>query len=164
MHKLITFTTLSLLLFCSTANAQIKDQEFKDWTVYLTDIDGKKVCYITSFPKGKSGNFKKRDEPYFMVTHISPDLAEVSSSAGYKYKDGSKVEVKFGNKKLTMFTAGEIAWANDRQADKEFIAAMKKQNDLTVKGFSSMGSYSIDRYSLNGFTAAFDRMNEACLK
>jgi hypothetical protein len=158
-----TIIFLSILIFASVANAQVKDRAFKDWTVYLTDIDGKKICYMASFPKGRSGNFKKRDEPYFMVTYIGDDISEVSTSSGYKYKDGSKLDVKIGNKKLTMFTAGEIGWANDRQADKEFILSMKKQNDMTVKGESSMGSYSIDRYSLNGFNAAYERIKEACL-
>jgi len=162
MKKIIAFSMLVLLGFAASANAQVKDTSFKDWTVYTMNVDGKKVCYITSFPKKKSGNYKKRDEPYFMVTRIGDDVAEVSASSGYKYTSGSKVEVKFGSKKMSMFTGGEIAWANDRQADKEFVAALKKQNDFTVKGNSAMGSYSIDRYSLNGFAKAYDRMNEAC--
>ncbi len=162
MKKMIAVAAIAYIGFAPFANAQIKDTSFKEWTVYLTDIDGKKICYAASFPKGKSGNYQKRDEPYFMVTYIGDDIAEVSASSGYKYKDGSKIEVKLGNKKLNMFTKGELAWANDRQADKEFISAMKKQNDLIIKGQSAKGSYSIDKYSLNGFSAAYDRMKEAC--
>lgn len=162
MNKIIAFSIIVLLGYASTASAQVKDQSYKDWTVYLVDIQGKKTCYITSFPKAKSGNFKKRDEPYFMVTYIGDDVAEVSTSSGYKYKDGSKLDISMGNKKLTMFTAGELAWANNRMEDKEVISSMKKQNDFTVKGTSAKGSYSIDRYSLNGFSSAYDRMKEAC--
>ena len=162
MNKFITFAMLGLLGFASSANAQVKDRQFKDWTAYTAVLDGKKLCYITSFPKKKSGNYKKRDEPYFMVTRIGEDVAEVSTSSGYKYTSGSKVEVNLGGKRIKMFTNGEIAWANDRKADNEFIAAMKKQNDFTVKGNSAMGTYSIDRYSLSGFEKAYARMNEAC--
>jgi hypothetical protein len=158
----ITFSIILLLTFAASAEAQVKDSAHKDWTVYITTLQGKKVCYITSFPKNKSGNYKKRDEPYFMVTHIGEDVSEVSTSSGYKYKDGSNLDVMMGSKKLSMFTAGELAWAKDRLSDKEFISSMKKQNDFTVKGFSAMGSYSVDRYSLSGFSKAFDRMGEAC--
>ncbi len=162
MKKIAVSVMLVMFGLSTNANAQVKDSSFKDWNVYTTTIDGKKVCYATSFPKKKSGNYKKRDAPYFMVTRIGDDVAEVSASSGYRYISGSKAEVKFGNKKMDMFTGGEIAWANDRQADMEFITAMKKQDGFTVKGNSAMGSYSIDRYSLNGFEKAYNRMHEAC--
>lgn len=162
MNRIITFSIILLLSIAGTANAQVKDHAYKDWTVYTTTLQDKKICYITSFPKYKSGNFKKRDAPYFMVTYIGDDIAEVSASSGYKYKDGSKLDITMGTKKLTMFTVGELAWANDRVSDKEFITTMKKQNEFTVKSFSAMGTYSIDRYSLNGFSKALDRMREAC--
>src|SRR4051812_23464152 len=103
MKKIIIFSLLVSVCLAGSANAQVKDSTYKKWTVYITDIQGKKVCYMASFPKSKSGNYKKRDEPYFMITNIGDDVAEVSASSGYKYKDGSKVEVKLGNKKLTMF-------------------------------------------------------------
>lgn len=160
MFRIILF--LVILFSSFAAHAQIKDKGFKDWTVYLTDIDGKKVCYITSFPKSKSGTFLKRDDPYFMVTYIGDEISEVSTSSGYKYKEGSKVEVKFGTKKLNMFTNGELAWAENRAFDKEFVLAMKKKDEFYVKGFSAKGTYSVDKYSLNGFSAAYERMKASC--
>ena len=164
MKKFILFALVLAIGFAGIANAQVKDKAFGDWTVYTMNMQGKKTCYIATFPKGKSGNYAKRDEPYFMVTYLGDDVAEVSTSSGYKYKDGSKVSVDVGHKKLTMFTAGELAWAKDRQGDKEFISTMKKQNDMRVKGSSAMDSYSIDKYSLKGFGAAYDRMKAVCSK
>jgi invasion protein IalB len=162
MTKIIAFIVLAILCGATGANAQVKDQAYKDWTVYTMIMDGKKTCYITSFPKQKSGNYKKRDEPYLMVTRVGDGVAEVSTSAGYKYASGSKVQVTIDKKKLTMFTGGEVAWANDKLSDQEFVAAMKKASGLTLKSTSAMGSYSIDKYSLNGFGKAYDRMFEAC--
>lgn len=161
MKKTI-FSLIALLSFSTTANAQIKDSSYKDWTVYIMEMQGRKTCYIASFPQAKSGNYKKRDEPYFMVTYLGDDISEVSTSSGYRYQDGSNVNVEVGNKKLTMFTGGEIAWARDRVTDNDFINTMKKQNSMRVKGSSEKSSYSIDKYSLNGFTDAFNRMKEAC--
>lgn len=162
MKKIILFGFASLLTFATTAQAQIKDSSYKDWAVYIMKMQGRKTCYIASFPTAKSGNYKKRDEPYFMVTYLGENVSEVSASSGYKYQDGSNVSVELGNKKLTMFTSGEIAWAKDRVTDSDFINTMKKQNSMRVKGSSEKSSYSIDKYSLNGFTDAYNRMKEAC--
>lgn len=161
MKKFI-ISLVILLGFTSAANAQVKDKKFKNWTVYTVDMQGKKTCYIASFPRSKSGNYKKRDDPYFMVTYIGNDVAEVSTSSGYKYASGSKVDVNIDNTKFNMFTAGELAWADNRQADKSFITAMKKGNYLTAKGTSTLGTYSIDKYSLSGFTDAYERMTRIC--
>lgn len=162
MNKFVMFLFVVISGFAGVASAQVKDKAFYDWTVYTMTMDGKKICYMASFPKSKSGNYKKRDEPYFMVTYLGNDVTEVSSSSGYKYKDGSKLSVELGTNKLSMFTSGELAWAKDRKADKEFIAHMKKQNDMRVKGTSTKDSYSIDKYSLKGFSASFDRMKGLC--
>lgn len=162
MRKFILVISLVLSVVTNNANAQVKDSTFRKWTVYIINMHGKKVCYTVSFPISKSGNYKKRDEPYFMVTYLGNDIAEVSTSSGYKYKKGGKVELTIGNKKLLMFATNELAWAKDSYADKDFISLMKKQNILRVKGRSKIGSYSIDKYSLNGFTASYNRMKEAC--
>lgn len=162
MKKITLFTIIALLVFTTTAQAQIKDAAYKDWTVYTIKLQGKKTCYITSFPKSKSGNYKKRDEPYFMVTYLGDNVSEVSASSGYKYKDGSNLNVEIGDKKLTMFTSGELAWARDRITDNEIITTMKKQNSMRVKGSSAKDSYSVDKYSLNGFNDAYNHMKETC--
>lgn len=150
---------------CSVASAglaQTKEKVFKDWTVYTTVLQGKKTCYIASYPKSKTGNYSRRDEPYFLVTRRSGDVSEVSSSAGYKFKANSDVKVDIDGNKFNMFTKGELSWAQDVDADKNIISAMKKGSNMTVRGTSWKGTYSVDKYSLNGITAAFDHMNSLC--
>jgi hypothetical protein len=61
-----------------------------------------------------------------------------------------------------LFTRGEHAWTPKEQDDKDLIAAMKRGTDMTVRGTSSKNTYSLDTFSLLGFTAAFDAMTEAC--
>lgn len=158
---LLVFSVLTVV-FGFSANAQVKDASFKDWTVYTTTLQGKKACYIASFPKSKTGNYKRRDEPYFLVTRISDTADEVSTSSGYKYKQNSDVSVDIDGKQYTMFTKGELAWAPDAQKDAEMVQMMKKKSELKARGTSVKGTYSVDKYSLNGFTAAYERMHEIC--
>lgn len=153
---------LSVVFVGSVALAQVKDKEYKDWAVYTTNLHGNKACYIASFPKSKTGNYTKRDDPYFLVTRISEGNFEVSTSSGYPYKKNSDVSVDIEGNKFNMFTKGELAWASDSVQDNKMINMMKKKNDMTVRGTSLKGTYSIDKYSLSGFTAAYNRMTNIC--
>ena len=164
MRKILSalISIASIAAFCASASAQEKDKTFKNWTVYTTTLQGKKACYIASFPKSKTGNYKRRDDPYFLVTKISDDIFEVSTSSGYAYKTGSDVKVDIEGNKFNMFTKGELAWAPDGVQDKKMTSLMQKKNNMTVRGTSLKGTYSIDKYSLSGFTAAYNRMKKLC--
>ena len=56
----------------------------------------------------------------------------------------------------------ETAWFKTDQYDKKAINRMKKGHKLVVKGTSQKGTYSVDTYSLSGFTKAYNRINSLC--
>lgn len=151
-----------IMTYSTNGFAQEELKTFKDWTVYSTKLQGKTACYIASFPKSKTGNYTKRDDPYFLVTRLNKDVFEVSTSSGYKYKLNSKVKVDIEGHKYNMFTKGELAWANDSEQDNEMIKMMIKKSNMDIRGTSIKGTYSIDRYSLSGFTAAYKHMKSVC--
>jgi hypothetical protein len=158
------FVAVSLALLSSATQAQVKDKEFKAWTVYSTTLEDRKLCYIFASPEKKTGNTTKRGAPYFIVTNISDTIDEVSNSAGYPYKAHSKVTVTFDNQKTYAMSQikGEIAWIQDEKIEREFVGVLKKQNWIDVKGISTKGTYSVDRYSLLGFSDAYGRMKSLC--
>ena len=160
----VILVSAAAMLAAGSALAQTKDRSFKDWTVYTTSLQGKKTCYIGSFPVSKSGNYSKRDEPYFLVTRINSNTSEVSTSSGYPYKSGSSVRVTIGSKKFSLYTKGELSWAKTKADDKTVINNMKAGSSMTVRGTSQKGTYSVDKYSLSGFTAAYKHMEELCGK
>ena len=106
---------------------------------------------------------KKRDITYILVYRInkSPN-AIVQIEAGYPYDQKKIVEVKI-DKALYEFSSEEAtpetAWTNK---DKEVIYAMKKGITLTIKGYSSRGTMIVDTYTLNGFTAAYNKLTKDC--
>ena len=95
-----------------------------------------------------------------MVTKFKDRSPEVSVSSGYNYKLGSEVEFNIDEKKLFKLTniEGSTAWAEDDILDKKIISAMKMGNKLKVKAASGNGKYSIDNYSLSGFSKAYAAM------
>jgi hypothetical protein len=136
----------------------------RDWNVYKFTDDSQTICYIASEPKKQGGNYTRRGSPAVLVTRRpGPHVVyEVSVDPGYTYLDGSDVEIEVDRHKFMLFTRGEHAWTPKEQDDKDLIAAMKRGTDMTVRGTSSKNTYSLDTFSLLGFTAAFDAMTEAC--
>jgi invasion protein IalB len=137
---------------------------FRDWNVYAFTENGNKICYMASEPTKQEGNYTRRDNPAVLVTRRpGPKVVdEVSVQPGYSYLDGSEVEVAIASNKFMLFTRGEHAWTKSEDADQALITAMKRGADMTVRGTSTRNTFSLDTYSLLGFTAAYDAMIEAC--
>ena len=86
----------------ATANAADpkKISEKRDWAAYIFTGDAGKVCYIASAPKKQKGKYKKRGQPYALVTNRPKQKinGEVNFIAGYNFKKGSSVKVKINKK------------------------------------------------------------------
>ncbi len=156
----------AIALFSTASFAQEFIGEFKNWGVFTTVQENKKVCYMTSIPAGKTGNFRKRGEPYVLVTLRTGGTSEVSVNSGFPYKENSEVNFKVkGKGDYKFFTSAQtpqMAWAKDASTDTSAIEAMKKGSSVIVRGTSKIGTFAEDTYRLNGFTAAFNKMKETC--
>ena len=146
--------------FLFPTNILLADIEKGKWN-YVKEID---YCFIGSLPiKSDIPEGKKRGKTYVLVYRInkSPD-AIVQIEAGYPYDQNKVVEVKI-DKSLYKFSSEEdtpeTAWTDK---DKEVIYAMKKGIELTIFGISSRGTKTIDTYTLNGFTKAYNKLTKDC--
>jgi invasion protein IalB len=157
-----------LLTSVLTVAAAAQTPEFlgshRDWNVYAFTEDSRKICYMASEPKKQEGDYTRRGNPAVLVTRRpgSPAVDEVSVQPGYSYLEGSEVKVDVGRNEFMLFTQGEHAWTKSAEADRALIEAMKDGSDMTVRGTSVKNTYSLDTYSLLGFTAAYQAMVEAC--
>ncbi len=138
--------------------------DFEDWNAYRFKESGNVACYMASVPKKAEGNYTKRGDVFAIVTHRPAESRrdEVSFIAGYAYKTDSWVEVSIGEESFKLFTQDDGAWAPDKEADAALVNAMIKGRDMVVKGTSSRGTDTLDTYSLNGFTKAYQAINKAC--
>jgi hypothetical protein len=146
--------------FLFPANILLADIEKGKWN-YVKENDD---CFMGSLHnKSDIPEGKKRGKTYILVYRInkSPD-AIVQIEAGYPYDQNKIVEVKI-DKSLYKFSSEEetpeTAWTDQ---DKEVIYAMKKGIELTIFGISSRGTKTIDIYTLNGFTAAYNNLINNC--
>jgi hypothetical protein len=136
---------------------------FQDWTAF-SDGSERRMCYIGSVPKKKEGNYTVRGETYVLATHRPGEkvFGEVSVEAGYTYKSGSEVEVNVDGQIFKLFTQGGNAWAYDEKADRALVEAMRAGRQMVVKGTSTRGTLTTDTYSLAGFSAALQSIDNAC--
>ena len=137
---------------------------YKDWSVYTFDDAGAKVCFMSSQPFSKEGNYSKRGEVFMFVTRWSnkKDSNVVSISNGYTFKKDSTVTVKVAGNTYKMFTQGEMAWTKDSETDNELTGSIKKGSNLIVEGVSNFGTRTTDTYSLRGSSDAYLAMTKAC--
>jgi len=162
---------LCVALFGATSwmgTARAQDLEFlgtfRDWHAFKFFENGNPVCYIATRPTREEGNYSRRGDVYLMVTHRPTENSRdvVSVIAGYTYEPGSEVQATISNQSFGLFTEDDTAWARDAETDRSLVQAMINGSNLVVRGRSSRGTPTTDTYSLLGFTAARNKINEAC--
>jgi len=121
-------------------------------------------CYIGSLPlKSDLPDTKKRGENYILVYKlIGSDENIIQVEAGYNYNLDSDILVKIDNGQHNFYStedSPDTAWTDN---DDKVIYAMKKGLELILNGESSRGTVTNDTYTLKGFTAALNKLNEDC--
>ena len=136
---------------------------FTDWRAYTYEDAGGKICYIVSEPKKAEGNYTRRGDIYFLVTHRPSGKVfdEVSIITGYTYDNGYEPMATIGNQRFKFYSEGDAAWAFSAE-ERNLVTAMKRGANMVVKGRSSRGTITTDTYSLSGVTAAMGAIDKAC--
>jgi hypothetical protein len=165
----LLFALAATLLVALTAPVGAAEQTFvaqyRDWSLFTYTDGDQKLCFVASEPARQDGNYERRGAPAVLVTRLpsEPELDEVSVQPGYTYAQDSDVEIVVdGEARFSLFTRGEYAWTRGPADDDALIAAMRAGLQMTVRGTSTRGTYSLDTYSLLGFTAAMTAMDRAC--
>ena len=143
------FTTLA-----TAAQAQTVDNQYKDWTVFKHE----ELCYIGTAPKESA----KDGKVYFLVTHRKANVDEVSTSLGGSFKPDADVALTIGKNNFKLFSQEEVAWARDEATDAKIVGALQKAGTLSVKATLKDGKTATQKFSLNGFSAAYKRMKALC--
>lgn len=161
------FSLLSLLLIISFS-AQAGEPRligtYGDWSAYVFDENGSKVCYMASQPVKAEGDYTKRGEIFALVTHRPAEGTRnvFSYITGYTYKSGSDVVLTADGKRFVLFTQEDTAWAPDAEMDSSIAKAIKAGSKMVVKGTSSRGTETTDTFSLKGSSSAHDAISKEC--
>lgn len=139
--------------------------EFGDWQAKTVPQQGVTLCYISSTPSKQSPAFAGRGSTGLLVTHAEHGAArdQVSVALGFVPRKGTAVSLKIGKHSFTLQRIqGERAWSSSDAQDRQIVAAMKKADTLLIRATTAKGRTGEDRYSLSGFSAAYDKIADAC--
>lgn len=169
------FTQLAIgataLVAATVAGAQQLQsvQESKDWTVFV-DQNNPKHCYAVSTPGAtratRDGQEVKADRgPIYLYVGIKNGATEPAYKAGYPLAGDRAVTIKISGTDYKFYTNPsadpQFAWPQP-SSDEGLINAMKAGVDVEITAQSQRGTTTIDRFSLSGFTAAYNAARERC--
>ena len=137
---------------------------FKDWIAQSYMQDDNTVCMMWSQPEKAEGDYTRRGDIYMFLTHRPSESRrnEIRFEAGYNFKNESAVSVTIDATRFTLVTADSTAWLTSETDEDAMVRAMKAGREMRVEGTSSRGTDTRDTYSLHGFTAAHQAINQAC--
>jgi hypothetical protein len=165
--RIFSALALAALLACPASAQEVKALgSFGQWLAFTYTEGGKPVCYISAKPEKSEGNYKSRGDVLLLVTHRPAEKAYdvISMVAGYPYQPDSDAVVTAGGKTFKLFTNADRAWARDSQTDQQIVQALIKSANAVIKGTSSRNTPTTDIFSLNGFSAAYKAIGDACKK
>lgn len=158
------FSALSSLLQPAAAQEPTLLGEFGDWAAYTYTSGQGRVCYAVSIPKSSEPTGLNRDPVFFLISHFPKQGVrnEISTIIGYPFRKESMAQLTIGDRTFELFTSGDGAWADSAARDREIVDALKKGSRMDLKGTSWRGTATKDNYSLQGVSAAVDKIDESC--
>ena len=138
--------------------------KFKDWeAMVVTEATGK-VCFAQSSPILQAPKSNKRDAKLFIAFRPAEKIInEVSVTAGYEFNKNNSITAASGKNKFKFDIKEQgFAWIADTKIEYRMIKRMKKGSRIMITGYTQNGSQTIDRYSLLGFTKAYNASKKAC--
>ena len=79
-------------------------------------------------------------------------------------RPGSAVLLRIDDQTFQLQGGGNNAWAPDRQADADIVAAMRTGLEMSVETRSTRGAFVRDSYRLRGAATAIDAAAIACVR
>ena len=117
------------------------------------------ACSIFQIPVSEKGDYSKRGTVLFYV--FKEGNAEyLRIDAGYPYDPNKYVKVSIDGNNYQFFGENDSAWS--MKDDRIIIDAMKAGKGMTVVGYSQRGTETTDKYTLIGFTKAYEALQNDC--
>ncbi len=155
-----------LFLAASPAFAQTAKllKTFDDWQVFVHEANEEKVCFAASAPKDTSPKGVNRGSIFLYLTTWQKDGVknEVSVKVGYTFKPESTPTLSVGVDKYELYPKDDKAFMRDPAEERKLVDSMRKGSSLVIKGESSRGTTTEDKYSLIGLTAALSHVEQVC--
>lgn len=137
---------------------------FKDWSVFVRNVDGEKICFAAAEASDKSPKSVNHGDVFFLVaTWASGAAAEQPSlMTGYAIDQKPEPNIRIGSDKWDMYSSENEAFIESNDEEQRLLRAMRRGADMRVSAVSTRGTATSYVVSLRGVTAALDRVEREC--
>lgn len=137
---------------------------FKDWSVFVRDVDGDRICFAATEASVKQPAKVNHGDVFFLVATWKSGAAvnQPSFMAGYNLKDSPAPTVRIGNQRFDMYVSENEGFVESAKNEQAMIAAMRTGSDMRINAVSSRGTATNYTISLQGISAALDKVRDAC--
>ncbi|MBI1366110.1 MAG: hypothetical protein GC153_09175 [Alphaproteobacteria bacterium] len=154
--------------FLAAAPASADEPEtiatYKDWSVFTRKVDNDLICYAATEAKDKSPKSVNHGDIFFLVATWKSGAAteQPSFMAGYNLKDSPPPTIRIDSEKWDMYVSDNEAFIESPKDEKSLISAMRRGSQMRISAISSRGTATSYTMSLQGVSAALDRVAQAC--
>lgn len=136
----------------------------KDWSVFVRDVDGDKICFAATEAKDKSPKSVNHGDIFFLIATWKSGAASEQPSlmTGYQLTAAPEPTLRIGSDKWTMYADENEAFIEAKSEEERLIRAMRRGADMRVSAVSSRGTATNYVISLQGVSAALDRATAEC--
>ncbi len=141
--------------------------DYRDWSTFRDQPqDGAAVCYMISQPSqpAKLPDGLQRRPAFIMISHWPgrQEFGVVRLNSGFDYRRGAAVLLSVDGRTFELYGDGQDGWTFGLDDDAKIVGAMKKGLKAEISAKAARGFDATDVFSLQGFTAAYSKISEAC--
>ena len=137
---------------------------FKDWSVFTRQVDGDLICFAATEAKDKAPKSVNHGDVFFLIATWKSGAAtnQPSLMTGYNLKDAPPPTLRVGSDKWEMYVDQNEAFIEAAKDEQALISAMRRGADMRISAVSARGTATSYLISLQGVSAALDRVRDAC--
>ena len=165
----LVLTTLSgLATVFSTDVAMAQQPEaratFKDWSVFVREAGGDKICFAATEAEDKSPKSVNHGDVFFLIATWKSGAAREQPSlmTGYALNGKPEPTLRIGSDKWDMYASDNEAFIEASSEESRLIRAMRQGADMRISAVSQRGTATSYVISLRGVSAALDRATAEC--
>ncbi len=162
--------TLTAAFFAFFATGEVLAQQpravatYKDWSVFVRDVDGDKICFAAAEASDKSPKSVNHGDVFFLVATWQSGAASEQPSlmTGYAIDLKPEPNIRIGSDKWEMYSSENEAFIEAGDEEQRLLRAMRRGADMRVSAVSKRGTATSYIVSLRGITAALERVKREC--
>ncbi len=168
MARPIIFAALAVITGFASFSALAAEPKavatYKDWSVFVRDAGGDKICFAATEAKDKSPKSVNHGDVFFLVSSWKSGAATAQPSlmTGYALNTKPEPTLRVGSDKWKMYTSENEAFIESTDEEGRLVRAMRRGADMRVSAVSQRGTATNYVMSLRGVSAALDRVAREC--